>query len=418
MFILVSAKEMPFLPVSLKIIMHGLVCCTVISILMAGYFYYGSVPHAQTTVLTYLMRLLMIVTSSTVTWFNLLAVLLEYPRAADFWFEASPETACVFFRAEFFMGNALKCIITLFTFRLYLTLHSLRFHRMNHEKVFKITLALLITLTLLENIAIYLSNRTLCSNLRLFQILTKVHGVDLSVDAFQNTSQPPLLAIQCALTIIPEIVRKFINYKRNKKSNRIISVSGTIPMNPISNGNIFPLKEETKSFDLSSDSLQQDVPMDTDNTEQMNSSYEHNTTNLRSITPMVLNIRSLNQIQPVRQVWIQDPEIVNSVNDMALTAENDNELHCPANLINIKQVELKTSTTVCFLAFMSTTPIIHYMLNGGGQTYNLLLAMQISLSLVLHVMTVIWVINSKDILKYMKRKIKNMLDQVTIIRTP
>ena len=190
-------------------------------------------------------------------------------------------------------------------------------------------------------------------------------------------------------------------------------------MNPISNGNSFPLEEETKSFDLSSDGLQQDVPINTVNTEQTHRSYEQSTTNFRNISPVLLNIRSLNQIQPVRQVRIQGPDIVNCVNDMALTAENDkpNRLHCPDNLINVKQVHLKTSTTVCFLAFMSTIPIIHYILNGGSHTFNLLLAIQILTSLVLHVMPVIWVINSNDILKYMERKIKNMLDQVTIIRT-
>ena len=181
-FLVVSAKEMSFLSIFLKIIMHCLVCCTVLLILMAGYLYYKSVPYAQTTVLTYLIRLLLIVTSITVIWFNLLAVLLEYPRAADVWFETSPETACIFFRADFFMGNVLKCIITILTFRLYLTIHSLRFHRMNHEKVFKITLVLLIILNFLENIAIYLSNRTMCSNFTLFQILTKIHGLDLSVN--------------------------------------------------------------------------------------------------------------------------------------------------------------------------------------------------------------------------------------------
>jgi hypothetical protein len=44
---LVAVKELEFVPLFVRLILHGLVCTTVLSFLTAGFYYYGSVPQLQ-----------------------------------------------------------------------------------------------------------------------------------------------------------------------------------------------------------------------------------------------------------------------------------------------------------------------------------------------------------------------------------
>ena len=333
------------------------------------------------------MRMLMITTATTVIWFNMLSFILESQILIDFWFQMTPYSACAMLRADFFLGTLTKNLLLILTFRLFLTMDSLKFQRMNHEKVFKISLTLLIILTFLEIMLIFLSNGTLCSNLRLLQTLSKIYDVNIPDEEYQNTAQPPLLAIQCALTCIPEVSRSFILYTRRLKARKIASIPGAVP----------PTHQNRRSFSLPGVTEVSILPISTCSDHEVSVDFGDGREVLDVIQeedirpPILISINRLSQHQHHKQAWIHEMQLDDGINGM-----------------NIKPAELK-NLTIYFYSCMSTIPLLTYIMN---QSENLLIVIQISSSLGLHVLPVIWVINSNDIMKYMIRKIKNFLDQI------
>lgn len=299
----------------------------------------------------------------------------------------SPNSACAMLREDFFLGILTKNLLLILTVRLFLTIDSLRFQRMNHEKVFKILLTLFVILTFLEILLIFLSNGTLCSNLEFLQTLSKIYDVNLPEEEYQNTAQPPLLAIQCALTCIPEVCRSYILYTRRQKARRIASVPGTVPPTQLNRrSNSLPGVTEDSILPISTCSDHEVSVESSDGREVLDVIQEED------IGPSILiSISRLPENQHHKQAWIHEMQLDNGI-----------------NAINIKPAEVK-NLTIYFYTCMSTIPLITYIMH---QSDTLLLIIQISSSLGLHVLPVMWVINSNDIMKYMIRKIKNFFDQI------
>ncbi len=62
--VLVLIKEVTFIPTIFTIILHVIVCLSTLVALYYTYSYYGSLPAAKATALTFSMQLVMVVTGN------------------------------------------------------------------------------------------------------------------------------------------------------------------------------------------------------------------------------------------------------------------------------------------------------------------------------------------------------------------
>ena len=352
--LLVTLMETNILPTFLKIALHVALCCSVLTFLAGGFLYYRSIPYERTTVLTYLMKSLMILTGLTVIWHDLSNIILQYPVQVGIWFEASPQATCAMFPNEI-IGMMIKCIILILSFRLYLTISPFCFHSLNHELIFEISLAMIVMVTFFESLLMYLAYGILCPNLRLLKLMAKIYGVTIPDEILEIGNQPPLLAIQAALVGVPEVMRKFLKYKSKDRS------------------------------DMSQNSIRSSG---------------------LQVTP-----------QEVIIAWIPMSERANNVDDnLDITDEANTETNAidsnqvTSNVVIDSQGIIKTGYTVCFFVCMSISPILDYLSRDSWERGYLLLTIKIPVSLGLHLLPVVWVLNSDEILKYITRKSNNLFN--------
>lgn len=325
------AKDVHLFPLALRLSLHTIACGTVLFFMFGGYMYYGSVPHARTTVLTYLMKTLMLIASINAIWFNLATCFLDFPDLVDPIFLEYPQAVCLLFRAELYVGLLLKVTILVLTFRLGLTVNSLEFHGINHEKIYKIALAILILMTTLENVLIYLSYQTLCPNMKILQLLSNAHGITIPDQELKNAHGPPLLAIQCILVCIPEGLRKYLQHRSMGNEQRIFAVSGrVVDINTV-----------------------QDIPgSSNEQVQDDESQMKNNSISIRTKPQELLSPKRLKQ-NKVGQVWIDN-------NKDTTTSDNNNGAQADDQTNKEKEdksIEIKTGITIYFIALMSTFPL-------------------------------------------------------------
>ena len=132
MTLIAIAKDCNILPTYLNIPLHLIICFLSLCSDIIVYCYYGSLPDCKKSLLTYIVRLMSVVSGVTVVWFNMSAIAVEFPAYTGQLLVAYPNTICSLLRSETFSEVIVLCIGLVQLCKAFIVSNSFYFLNMNH----------------------------------------------------------------------------------------------------------------------------------------------------------------------------------------------------------------------------------------------------------------------------------------------
>ena len=247
--LLLITRDISFLPISIKIFLHIFLGMTAVLFLVTTYKYYGSLIETKKTILTYLMRTLTSIGGITVVWYNIAAILLEFPDTLQPLFEKSPDLTCSILRAENMGPLIVQGLFLILYFKAYATFHPNEYLNMNHEKAYKYAMIGFGIFTIIEQVSVCLWFGTLCVIAKINH-LTKTIGINVPVKNFKRA--PPLFSIHCVFLLIAGLMYAYLQHRKQKSRLKIVPTSVEAPNVNITN-RLTPSHNNTSIFtDLTS----------------------------------------------------------------------------------------------------------------------------------------------------------------------
>ena len=250
--LLLIIRDVSFVPISIKICLHIFLGMTVIIFLVTTYKYYGSLIETKKTILTYLMRALAIIGGLALVWYNIAAIVLEFPDALQPLFEKNPDLTCSILRAENVTPVIVQCLFLILYFKAYATFKPNEYLNMNHEKAYKYAMIGFGTFTIIEQLSVCLLFGTLCVTAKINHLTIAV-GIDIPEKNFKRA--PPLFSIHCVFLMIAGLIYAFLRHKKQKSKRKIVPTSIESPnvnitnrLTPTSHNNSSIFKDLTSSM--------------------------------------------------------------------------------------------------------------------------------------------------------------------------
>ena len=214
-------KDFHLLPVYINIPLHQIICTLSLIADIIVYCYYLRMPDSKKNVLTYVFRLLSVVSGITIVWYNVSQTMIELTVVTKPWLEKYPNLACSMLRSEV-MGEMIFVGFTLIQFcKAGLAYNALLFLNLDHERLFKFILSGVIILFLSENIFNITYAGTLCTETKL-QRLAKVSQTVIPKDMIKHA--PSLYIVHAFVTLIATVIFKIVKIKKMEK-NRIVPIT-------------------------------------------------------------------------------------------------------------------------------------------------------------------------------------------------
>ena len=253
--LLLIIRDVSFVPISIKICLHIFLGMTVIIFLVTTYKYYGSLVETKKTILTYLMRALAIIGGLALVWYNIAAIVLEFPDALQPLFEKNPDLTCSILRAENVTPVIVQCLFLILYFKAYATFKPIEYLNMNHEKAYKYAMIGFGTFTIIEQLSVCLLFGTLCVTAKINHLTIAV-GIDIPEKNFKRA--PPLFSIHCVFLMIAGLIYAFLRHRKQKSKRKIVPTSIESPnvnitnrLTPTSHNNSSIFKDLTSSMNKS-----------------------------------------------------------------------------------------------------------------------------------------------------------------------
>ena len=234
MVTLAIIKDCNILPKYLNIFLHFLVGTVAFASDVLVYKFYGHLPDFKKSVLTYTVRLMVVASGIAVVWYNLAAIILQFSSYLSKWVAEYPNMFCTLLRAETVCEVIIVATIMIQLCKACIVFNSMYFLSMDHERVFKVILILVLIIFVTHNSLALILAGTLCPAPKLSRILNLNR---IEVDEEMKKAAPPLffvyLFVAFLATMILKLVKKFRNRKERKYPivpKNLTTVSG-IPRN-------------------------------------------------------------------------------------------------------------------------------------------------------------------------------------------
>ena len=219
--IIVVIVNLPHLPDGIGIV--GNVILNVLAILSDGliFFYYQTLPPIRKTVLVFLMQLFMIVNCSVLVHSMLIILPAEvFPNFVNKGFAVAPNLTCSLLASEPLLVLACYCLFVILCFKAFASLMPYHYLSMNHNRVWRISVAAIVLFWILEYTLILAFNRTLCTKFYVYYLYT-FFGFMVEDETMKN--KPSTLMVHLLLLLVPRLV-SFIGKKWKSKVLRFKEV--------------------------------------------------------------------------------------------------------------------------------------------------------------------------------------------------
>ena len=176
--------------------------------------YYGSLLGTHQTLITYLVRLLMITGSILNLHYILVRDLHDLiPDQMEYWYRHETQLACSLFTtmvpSVIFLTNLFFILVT----KGYMMLNTMHYLGINHEKIAKVLFFTIIVINVGEFTALLLRYGTLCPKVKLENIRT-VYKLNLAEDVPHT---PAIVPYHVVLLIIPEIISRLALFLKRRR---------------------------------------------------------------------------------------------------------------------------------------------------------------------------------------------------------
>ena len=208
-------SELTFLPIVVRVILDLITLTLAVICNALIYKYYGSLMETHQTLITYMVRLLMI----TGGILNLNYILVRdlhdmFPEWMESWYQNDTQLACSLFTSMvpsvIFLTNLFFVLVT----KGYMMLNTLHYLGLDHEKLAKVLFCTIVGINAGEFTVLFLRYGTLCPKGKLENIRT-VYKINLPED---TPHTPAIVPFHTLILIVPEVIfRISMLLKRRKK---------------------------------------------------------------------------------------------------------------------------------------------------------------------------------------------------------
>ena len=232
--IIVVIKEFYILPAYLNIPLHFLSCLVSVGSDFFVYCYYDSFADAKKSLLSYTIMFLSFVSGLTLLWYNISAIILEFPDLLQPWFDTYPNMTCSVLRSET-LGEMLLVGFTLVQLLKALIVYdSFLFQKLNHENTFKIILMFSSFIFFGGNILRGTYTRTLCTTTR-FLRYEMFNGIKVSISEIE-----PGFSLYLLYTLFLLVASIFLGVLKKRKRKRLDRFSTMVNPQVIYSNKISP----------------------------------------------------------------------------------------------------------------------------------------------------------------------------------
>ena len=224
MVTLTIVKDSNMLPGYLNVILHIVVGFIALASDVLVFKFYGSLPDFKKSVLTYTVRLLVVASGIAVVWYNLAAIILEFSFFISPWVAEYPNTCCTLLRVETVSEVMLVAIIMIQLCKACIVFNSLFFLSMDHERVFKFILVIVLVIFMTHNSLALFFAGTLCPLPKL-SIILRLNKIQVQEE--MKKTAPPLIFIYFNVTFLATIILKFVKRIKNKNQR----INPVVPQN-------------------------------------------------------------------------------------------------------------------------------------------------------------------------------------------
>ena len=215
--IMKNISELPFMPRVLSFMIDFFSTILSLTSVVFIFKYYGSLSVTQKTIISSLMRVLMVTSGLLVTWFMIIKyvhILGDDPVRE--WYTEEPQLACSLLSL---MVPNIICLTNLFFVlcaKCYMMADTMNYLSLDHDRLSNIILLLLITLVVGEITFLFLIYGTLCPKLKLEKIKEEF---DIALpENIKNT--PPVVMIHELSLLVPECIFQLIKFMKQRKKSR------------------------------------------------------------------------------------------------------------------------------------------------------------------------------------------------------
>ena len=148
LLILLVIALVPKCPLWMKIPLIIALCVVSLLAVIAIALFYLSLPDAKKSILSYLMVSLMCVVFVSIMWFLFATISMEIPLFMEMLITKSSTLTCTLLTYEYTFFPANLIITAIIIHKIILIRNSFIFHEMNHERRFKQTMFVILTISL------------------------------------------------------------------------------------------------------------------------------------------------------------------------------------------------------------------------------------------------------------------------------
>ncbi len=239
MVFLTIIKDSNILPGYVNVFLHTIVGIVALSSDVLVFKFYGSLPDFKTSVLTYTVRLLVVASGIAVVWYNLAAIILEFSYYISPWVAEYPNMFCTLLRAETVCEVQVVAVIMIQLCKACIVFNSLYFLSMNHERVFKFILVIVLVIFITHNSLALFFAGTLCPPPKLSRIL-RLNKIQVPEE--MKKTAPPLFFIYFLSSFLATIILKVVKKIKNRNQR----------INPVVPQNRSPFSRRTKNLEKNS----------------------------------------------------------------------------------------------------------------------------------------------------------------------
>ena len=205
--IVIIAKELKILHISVKISSKIFVSAITLSVLKLGYNFLGSPSAFHQTIATYSYQKLIELTSIYVLWHTIVSIFLEFPRYIEPQFDKYPNVTCAFLSAEAMIPVIMLLLFIILVISIYMIYYSQHFLSIDHEKVFFGIMFLFSIVAIFEVVGKVVSNGGFCRPIQM-RFFIERYGLKLDEKKLPlPTSQTlPDLTITTFMTAITMLI--------------------------------------------------------------------------------------------------------------------------------------------------------------------------------------------------------------------
>ena len=217
------------------------------------FLYYNSLPAPRKTILVYLTQFLMLLNTITLILgtFNKFSISV-LPKLVEDGFRIAPNLTCSLLHQEPPKVLLFNCLFTILLFKAMAAAMSSEYLSMDHYRLWKITLGVMIFTWILEYLVIFSIYGTLCSK-QYIDFLQTFHGLKFDSDFLRH--KPPTSLIHMAIILLPRVALVLVKMCKRRVSERV----GHFEMNTLNTDNDNRGQQMQRYFQTKASSSHQEI---------------------------------------------------------------------------------------------------------------------------------------------------------------